>query len=644
MKIVFIGLMFVGFWCAVAFRSYQLQIIGSAKLNRLAKIQYRAEVTVNPKRGAIYDRHGNVLALDVLVASIALNPNSIVDHDKVKKVLTKYLDVTELELEKKFASKRKFEWIVRRVAAEKGDEIKKERIKGVQVLKEYRRFYPNKGLAGQLLGAVGYDAKALGGLELYYDEYLRSAPEKKHAERDARGKLIAPLDEIDGAKDVYLSLDKNIQHFTEKYLFENAKKHGVKSGFAIVLDASTSEVLAMANYPVFNPNAYWEYEQSFWNNHAVISVYEPGSTFKAVLMAAALNSNKVTPKDKFFCENGRYQIGNNIIGDHHPHGWLTAHEILQVSSNVGVTKIAEKIGREYFYDFIATLGFGQKLGIGFVGESRGYVKPAKTWKDIELSNIAFGQGLSVNGIQMAGAYAALVNGGLWNRPSLLMQVLNDHGKVVSRSEQKVKEVITEKTSEQIRKMLFSVTQTGGTAMSAHLEGYLAGGKTGTAQKFDPKLKAYAEDDYVSSFIGFAPLIDPKVIVYVVYESPSKNGYYGGVVAAPVFKSIAAESLAYMGIVPTGKNKKQLVHSVQPAEVVNQYVEWQQKRVEKARLTLTQKTMPDLRGLTLRKIISLTNEHKIKLKIEGSGVVVKQVPSPGEKLVDGVIRVKLATRS
>lgn len=633
-KIISTGILFGLFFCIIILRSYQLQILGNSKLNQLVETQYKTKLKLQPKRGTIYDRKGEVLAIDIEVASIGIHPHQIQDKKFVKKVLKKYTSLDSKTLNKKLHSSRKFEWIERRIPKENGDHIKILNLKGIQVLKEYRRYYPNKDLAGQLLGAVGYDAKALGGIELLYDKYLRSSTSKTMAEKDARGRFYKLRESKDTSHDIYLSIDKNIQHFTEKALEENAIKHGVKSGFAIVTDAKTGEILAMANYPKFNPNNYWKFKQEYWKNHAVIDVFEPGSTFKTVLMAAALNSKKIKPQEKFNCEGGSYKIGVNTIRDHGQNfRWITAKKILQVSSNIGVTKIAEKIGKKTFYKFIKNLGFGQKTKLNLMGESAGYIRDYKTWKDIEFSNIAFGQGISVTGLQMSSAYQAFANEGKLMKPILLKKITSSEGEtVLENNTELLKQVMDPKSTTQLSNMLFSVTQEGGTAPLAHIPGYHGGGKTGTAQKFDNSTKSYSEKAYVSSFVGYAPLNNPRLVIYVVYDSPTKISHYGGITAGPVFRTIAEKSLPYLSVSPKYRvakkegqeeKKQKSVNSVKPKNL--------NKKYQMALKDIQNKVMPNLSGLSIRSILKLSQSFPAKIKFKGNGYATTQYPLAGEKI-------------
>lgn len=650
-KIVIVGLMFFFFFCVVVLRSYQLQILDNAKLIHLAQSQYKTNLVLTPKRGTIFDTHGDVLALDVLVSSVAIHPHLINDHQRVKDVLRKYLNVSQSELDRKLLSKRKFEWVKRRMPLEVGQNIEKEMIKGIGVLREYRRFYPNKDLAGQVLGAVGYDARALGGLELDYNDYLISKDKNTDVQRDARGKLFSPFEGEVTTHDLVLTLDKNIQHNVEEFLEAGAVKHRVKSGFAMVMDANSGDILAMANYPKFNPNSYWKFDQEYWHNHAVMDVYEPGSTFKTVSVAAALNSKKVLVGDRFFCENGSYAIGRNKIEDHEPYGWLTTSDILKVSSNIGATKIAQKIGRQTLYDFIMKMGFGHKISSQFSAETTGSLRNYKTWRDIELSNIAFGQGLAVNGLQMVAAYAAMINGGKLMEPRIVRKIVsNTNHEFLETNTSAVQNVMDALTSKQIREMLARVTEPGGTAVLAQIDGYLSGGKTGTAQKYDVAIKSYAKGNYISSFIGFSPLNDPKIVVYVVYDSPRKDGYYGGIVAAPVFRQISETTLQYFGITPEHSVKQKYTTNEQgqknkktsgmPSEI-----SLQNESLELAKTKLKKNIVPDLGGMPLREVLKLVKEYHLQIKMEGNGVVVQQIPQPGANMKkDQSWKVKFASNT
>lgn len=554
LKIVFVCFCFVVFMGLLLFRGYQLQIAENSRVHRLAEKQYTKLMPTPLKRGAIYDRNGVALAMDVQVASIALHPPLVKDPERVVRELASVLQELPSQIQDKLHSQKKFEWVVRRIPFETGQIILALNLEGVSVVTEYKRYYPNKELAGNLLGAVGYDAKALGGLELSYDHYLKSQSDPVLFEKDARGRAYTPQTSPDVYHDVTLTLDVNLQFIAEKYLSENAQKNGTASGFAIIMNPKTGEILALANNPSFNPNIYWEYSQEKWKNHALIDSFEPGSTFKTVVAAAALQSGLVKPEDRFDCERGTYKLGSRVIHDHESYALLSFSDIIKVSSNIGVTKIAQKIGKQALYDMIVQLGFGVPSGIDFPGEESGSLRPVKNWTPIDQSNVAFGQGVAVTGLQMAQAYATLANSGHRMKPWLLSRVVSSEGKIILENKPvDLGEVIQSEAAKKLTGILEGVTDEGGTGKLAALTGYAIAGKTGTAQKVDPKTKKYAQGKYVSSFIGYVPAKDPQFVIAVVYDTPKKP-YYGGVVAAPVFKNIAKEALAYLGIPPEHPGK------------------------------------------------------------------------------------------
>lgn len=548
-RILVISIGFVAFLGLILFRSYQLHISENARVYSLAQKQYKANIPLQPRRGSIYDRHGRILAMDVEVASIAVHPHLVQNKAETSHHLSQILGIPLSKIESLLASNKKFGWVERRVAADLGEKIRAKNIKGVIVVPEYRRYYPNKELASHLLGAVGYDAKALGGMELALDDYLKSSVKNMVAERDARGKLYTPLNDQNLYHDVYLTLDINLQHVAEKHLFATSEKFKVKSGFAIILDPKTGELLAMANYPHFNPNFYWAYPQANWKNHAITDTFEPGSTFKTILAAAALKNGEVQPEATFNCEGGLYQIGRQVIHDHHAYNRLSFADIVRVSSNIGVTKIAQKIGKQKFYDTILEFGFGAKTHLLFPSEENGKITSVEKWTEIDHANIAFGQGLAVTGMQMAKAYAAIANQGKLYKPHVVDKIISSQGEmVVDNKPQMLRQVLKADEAGDLLTMLEGAVELEGTGKRARFEGYTVAGKTGTAQKVNAKTRTYDKEDFVSSFIGIVPASDPQFVIYVVLDTPTPV-HAGGLVAAPAFREIAKEAISTIGLPP-----------------------------------------------------------------------------------------------
>lgn len=549
-RIIFISLFFLFTLLALLKRSYVLHIADNQKVDRLLSAQHETTFSVNPKRGTIFDRYGNVLAMDVEVASIAIHPEMIEDENQVRDVLSKSLKINKKKINSKIKSNKKFLWVKRRIPFEIGEKIRSEKIRGVSVLSEYRRFYPNRDVAGQLLGAVGYDAKALAGIELSLDSFIKSDSIKVTASRDAKGRLYTPYLKEGVYHDVHLTLDLDLQYAAEKYLHEGAKKYDVDKGFVLVLEPKSGEILAMANYPSFNPNAYWDYPQSHWKNQSISLSFEPGSTFKPFIVASGLQSGKINIDDTFDCENGRYKVGRHTIKDHDPYKDLNASDIIKFSSNIGVTKIGEKIGYETFYKTITDLNFYKKVGLRLPGEERGFLNHYKKWKTIDASNIAFGQGVAVNGLQVAQAYTAIANQGILSPAYLVEKIRSSKGDVISKNNLvNRKQVFYPQVANQIKSMLEEVVNEEGTGTFAAIQGYRIGGKTGTAQKVNAQSGGYDKDNFISSFIGMAPIEDPQYIVYVVYDSPKGRIHTGGYVAAPIFRKIVNHALYQHNIRP-----------------------------------------------------------------------------------------------
>ena len=409
---------FLGFLC-IAVRSFHLQLGDDARLERLAENQYQKRIALSPERGTIFDRNGHELAVDSQVYSIFAHPHLIPEakRNTVATALANILKQNHGKLLAKLKSGKSFIWVSRRISPEDKTRIEDAKLPGVFSVPEKKRYYPNGPLAGQLLGAVGYDAEALGGLELTYDSHLKSRKDNYLIEKDAKGRSYLYIEEAKKElSDLHLSIDRNIQYIVERELAQTVATFNPLHGFVLVSRPATGEILAVANAPAFDPNHYGRHDISLWRNHAFTDVFEPGSTFKAVTVAAALQSGAVTPDDVFFCENGRWPIANRRIHDHHGYGNLSVRDIVKVSSNIGTAKIEQKAGRTAFAGMIGALGFGKRSLLAYPGESAGMLQDSKRWGPVEESNIAFGQGIAVSGLQMLQAYGAFANGG-WLPPS-----------------------------------------------------------------------------------------------------------------------------------------------------------------------------------------------------------------------------------
>lgn len=533
----------------VAGRAFQLQVLKRDQLCKLAEKQYKNRIPLVPKRGTIYSRGYEELAVTVEVDSVYAEPDNIEKPKVTARKLAPLLAMSQNELENKLSNSKSFVWLVRKVSPSVIERVKSLKLQGVGFAKENRRYYPNAELASHVVGFSGIDGNGLGGIELAQDEQIKGKIELVRAERDALGKRTLPqelgFEDYLTGNSIVLTIDKTIQYTAEKELAEAVRRNGAKGGTAIVMNPKTGEVLAMANYPQFNPNDISAASQAALKNRAIVDTYEPGSTFKVFLLAGALEEGVVKPQDKIFCENGSMELSGKIIHDTHKYGTLSVSEIMKFSSNIGSTKIAAKLGKENYYDYLAAFGFGSPTGLGLKGEGEGILHPLKNWSKLDLANISFGQGVSVTPIQLVTAFSAIANGGYMVKPYMVKDFLDRDGKVIkSNQPQILRKVIGGETAARITEMLRDVVNEGGTGTAAALKGYDVAGKTGTSQKAAENGRGYAGGKHVASFIGFAPAQSPELVVLVAIDEPA-GIQYGGVVAAPAFRAIAETSLRYL---------------------------------------------------------------------------------------------------
>ncbi|MCZ6624191.1 MAG: penicillin-binding transpeptidase domain-containing protein [Deltaproteobacteria bacterium] len=626
-RLAFTALFFLLMFLAVGWRAFHLQILQGEKLKRLGERQHLREWIVLPKRGTILDRAGEPLALSLEAQSIYARPRRIKEPESIARTLAQLLGLDSAEVQKRLRTKKPFAWIKRQVTPKEAERIRALNLKGVGMYYEPDRYYPQGQLAGQVIGFVGMDSQGLEGIELYYDAYIRGETGSSVIERDGRGRrvLVQGVEElqIPPGADIHLTLDTSIQHLVERELEAAVSKFQAKAGIAVVVEPFSGEVLALANYPFFNPNSFTRYSSWQWRNRAVTDSFEPGSTFKAILAAAALEEGIVGKEDLFYCEFGKYFYAGKIIHDSHKYGWLPFYKIIQYSSNIGATKVAEKLKKERYFKYIKRFGFGRLTGIDMPGEVAGTVRPLSEWSPIALATHSFGQGIAVTPIQLVMAYGAIANGGFLMQPFVVRRVVGPDGKVlVVNQAHVVRRVVSEKTARLLTSILKAVVSDGGTGVMASVEGFEVAGKTGTAQKPDLVHGGYAANKRIASFIGFVPADDPRLVLLVLVDEPEVN-VYGGVVAAPVFRNIARGVLRHLGVVPEGLDALPM-----PAAK-----EWTLARGDRRNGVGTVKRenapgVPDFVGLSLREAVGKARALKLKVKMRGNGYVVKQSPAPG----------------
>ena len=551
LRLIIIASFFILYGAALGGRLFYLQIINHDQLLAQSEKQYAATTKIVFGRGSIFDRNHNELAMNIEVESVFINPAKVEDRSRTAKLLASHLHLDEKKIRRKIASKKHFVWIKRKCNLQEVEALQGLDLPGVGFIPEQKRFYPKRELGASITGFVGMDNQGLAGVEHFHQSTLKGTTVRRVVEKDARGRNIAAIGLSGKSKknsmDVELTLDEVIQFTAEHHLKNQVEKYHAKAGLVIVMEPFTGEIFALANIPRFNPNNYLAYPPQKWKNPAVSHSFEPGSIFKPIAAAAALDSGAATPSDLFFCENGKIRIGRVNIGEasNHRFGWLTLDKIISKSSNIGAIKIAQKLGDQTFYKYIRKFGFGQKSGIDLPGESSGQLKHVSEWSDLSLASISFGHEIAVTPIQMVAALGAIANGGNLMLPRITKAVLKN-GKVVETfKSKKIRRVISEKSSRQMIEVLKNTVKTG-TGIPAALTGFEAAGKTGTAQKFDKASGGYSKHDYISSFIGFVPADAPKLVVLVMIDSPAKV-YWGGEVAGPVFRNVSKEVLRYLNV-------------------------------------------------------------------------------------------------
>ncbi|MDI7258703.1 MAG: penicillin-binding transpeptidase domain-containing protein [Thermodesulfobacteriota bacterium] len=637
-RVILISLLLSFCFVLIVGRMFQLQVLKKEQLYKLAARQQVSQIPLVPKRGTIYDRNENELAVSIEVDSVYAEAKRVVEVEKAAHELSVALQADQKELRQKLKSRKSFEWIQRKISPNEVEAVKTLHLSGIHFLKENKRFYPHSQLAAHIIGFVGLDSRGLEGIELQYDVLLNGKQNVWTTEIDAMGRGImmarGPYEKEDHYRNVILTIDKQIQHVAETELSHSVQKWGAKGGMVIVMDPMTGKILAMASSPFFNPNQFIQSRPKSWRNRAVSDVFEPGSIFKAFLAAAVLEEKIVQPSDSFFCENGSYTIYDRKIRDHSKHGWLTFQQIIKFSSNIGAAKAAEKMGKERFYRYICDFGFGEKTRIGLPGEAKGILQHPRYWPPITLDTIAFGQGIAVTGIQMTAALSAIANGGILMKPYVAERITNERGEVTqSFKPEAVRRVISEETSRKVIALLKATTEKGGTGEQAVPEGYEVAGKTGTAQKVDSILGGYSEDKYTSGFMGFAPADEPKIVVLVVIDEP-RGSTYGGIVAAPVFRAIVEKVLPYLNVFPKGtmivKNELDLAPMKETA--------WALPVTEGVKVAkgAEKVLMPDLTGLPMRSALSRVEGKGMIIKVSGNGRLVEQVPRAGAIIEKGEI--------
>ncbi|MBW1942171.1 MAG: transpeptidase family protein [Deltaproteobacteria bacterium] len=620
-------------------RAYQLQVLERGRLSSIAQAGYRGVIKLPPKRGTIYDREGRELAVSIEVGSIYAHPKRVKKKRETARLLSKVLHAQQSSILRLLKRKRSFVWIDRKIAPEKIKQVQALELEGIGFTKESRRYYPGREIASHLIGFAGEDNQGLEGLEKKYEGVLRGPQHTLILMRDALKRpffMEGPSSEKDGMYDLVLTIDNDIQYKAQQALGAMVKKTKAKSGNCVVVNPETGEILAMAVVPHFNPNVFGKYHPSQWRNRSITDVYEPGSTIKVFLLAAALESNVVSPQTQFDCENGKFVVANHVIHDTKKHGSLSVSDIVVYSSNIGAVKIGRKIGYERFAGYLRKFGFGEKTGIDLLGERRGFVRSSKKARELDKATLYFGQGMSSSSLQLAMAMAAVANGGKLMRPYVVAAIKDQDGRMIKKTRPKmVRRVISRETAGKVARILEGVVSERGTGPRAAIMGYRVAGKTGTSQKVDPRTKRYSKKNFVAIFAGFVPVSRPRLVIVVSIDEP-RGQTYGGLVAGPVFRDLGAWTLKRLHVSP----EVRVVHAGE--EEAGVHVRNLPQVMETEVVPMGKGRLPDFGGQSMREVMRLGSVLGLKLLFEGSGLAVKQHPAPGVPL-KGIKSVKVLFR-
>jgi cell division protein FtsI/penicillin-binding protein 2 len=678
-RLLFLEACILGAVLTLEGRLVYLQVFKHTEFRRLAYHQQYTPRETNPSRGVIEDRSGSLLAVNIDLFNVCAHPNQITDKASTAAALSRALGQPYGEVFSKISGDKPFVWVARQVPYERSQAMESLKLEGVEASREERRFYPDHEMASHVLGFAGIDDQGLGGLEKYFDSYLTGKKGLVLAERDARGRMVlADNKSVKATEDglnVVTTLDKTLQHIAQVELGKAFEKYRCKAASIVVMDPHTGEILAMSDYPTFDPNHFAQFPKEDWNNRVVNEQFEPGSTFKLVAAAGALEEGAVSEDDKFFCENGAYHTDyGRTVTDHEKYGWLTFREIFGYSSNIGMVKVAAKLGEENLYRYCERFGFGVPSGIDLPGELPGKLRPLDKWSGLSMTSIPYGYEVSATPLQILDAYAAIANGGVMMKPFVVQALETADGRVVKEfAPKKIRRVCSTKTAKRLTEMMEWVVEKGtGTAVA--LPSYDIAGKTGTAYKF--MNGHYSKYNYVSSFVGFVPAENPKFVIYVSLDDP-RGIYWGGYTAGPVFKEVAKRALAYDLVPGTDQAPPTDLAQAQPnvpsfTGLTQEQCKWlaQEKRLKvkfngkgghvvsqslpagsalpteggkPAKLLLTlgepqaeegQGVMPELRGKTKRQALALLAPLGVRVVFKGEGVVRSQFPPAGRAVQNG----------
>jgi cell division protein FtsI (penicillin-binding protein 3) len=630
----------ISMWAvAIGVRLFQLQVLDRPSFERQAARQSERTINLDSRRGPILDRNGRPLAVSVDAESLYAVPQDVESPARTAQALARALGLDAAghkELQANLQKNRAFVWVKRKMDPATTHAVRELQLDGVGFLTENRRYYPNRELASQVLGYVGLDNTGMSGVEYAFEDQIKGRAAKVFVQTDARRRPtgLTERPSTDGST-VVLTIDESIQYSAETELERAMAETQSIAGVVVVMDPRTGEVLALANRPTFNPNRFGAFASSRWKNRAVVDAYEPGSMFKVITAAAALQEKVVDPEEVIDCGGGSIDIAGVRINDHAVFHELKFKDVIAHSSDIGVVRVAQRLGRENFNRYMRNFGFGVATGIELPGESSGLLRPPAKWSALSLASLSFGQEVGVTAVQMAAAVSAVANGGYLMKPLIVRQIEDASGRVL-RAEKPfaVRRVLEPETVDTLTTILRGVV-TDGTGRHAAIPGYVVAGKTGTAQKVDAQGR-YSMVDHVASFVGYVPASRPALVVLVSLDTPRGPRNEGGDVAAPVFARVAEYALRHLAVPPDDVDRVLRMTPYRPGSLTPvAYVPGATSAAGEGRADAGDpQLMPDLRGQSAREAALVAARRGLLVELRGSGKVVSQTPDPGTEIDNG----------
>ena len=642
-RVIFLSGFIILSWAGLCLRLFQVQVLNGEHYQKEVLKQSHKKQILPANRGNIYDRDNRPLTRNIIHYTLSVNPSKVINKREIAEELSKQTGKPKEKYLEKLNSKSKFEYLERNLQKNEMGLLETKVFPGLRIERKYRRYYPHENIGAQVLGYTNLDDEGISGIEKDYNNYLRGIPGWVYKTKGWSGKIQhksgMPFQKSINGSNIQLTIDLEYQSILEEELKKRQDETGSSSATGIIMDPETGEILAMATTPGFDNNHFGSTRPEFHRIKSITDQFEPGSTFKIVSTVSALYDGLISLNDEFNCENGSFEYHTKKITDHESHSMLTASQILHHSSNIGIIKIMDQVGRKRLFSMSRDFGFGSKTGINLNGEVSGKLNHFNDWSAVSLGMIAMGHEVGVTAIQLASAYCAIANGGYLLKPRIVHQIMDESENIIYSEEPVVlRKIADESTIESVREMLRGVVVKG-TGKNADIPGWKVAGKTGTAQKW--KNGKYSNSDFISNFIGFFPADNPQLLALIMLDEPSKPFHWGNEGAAVAFRRIMGRII-------------NMDDTISPP--LNDYVAFEPKGVmaesEKSNVELTKTKLPlnlstfssnsnktkvpEVRGLSMRKMMTMLNEFELKYKVNGSGRVYWQSPKPGQVVNKGTV--------